>query len=62
MVSECLNSVKPTLIWKFWALTKRMMREYPEDITYGTPEFKQKVTKTYKSHRRVSDSETVVFN
>ena len=62
MVPECLNSVKPTLIWKFWARTERMMRAYREGITYGTPEFKEKVTKTYRSHRQVSDSETVVFN
>ncbi|RPA91713.1 hypothetical protein L873DRAFT_1838619 [Choiromyces venosus 120613-1] len=62
MVPECLNSVKPTLIWKFWARTERMMRAYHEGIAYGTPDFKEKVTKTYRSHRRVSDSQTVVYN
>jgi hypothetical protein len=62
MVPECLNSVKPTLIWKYWARTERMMRAYREGIAYGTPDFKEKVTKTYRSHRRVSDSETVVTN
>ena len=61
MVPDCLESVKPTLIWKFWAWTERMMRAYREGIAYGTPEFKQKVTKTYRSHRRVSDSQTVVL-
>ena len=61
MVPDCLESVKPTLIWKFWARTERMMRAYREGIAYGTPEFKDKVTKTYRSHRRVSDSQTVVL-
>ena len=62
MVPKYLNSVKTTLIWKFWARTERMMRAYREGIAYGTPDFKEKVTKTYRSHRRVSDSQTVVYN
>jgi len=62
MVPDCLESVKPTLIGKFWAQTERMMRAYHEGIAYGTPEFKEKVTETYRSHRRVSDSQTVVLS
>jgi len=59
MVPECLNSVKPTLIWKFWARTERLMRAYREGIAYGTSDFKEKVTKTYRSHCRVSNSQNV---
>jgi len=64
MVPECLNSVKPTLIWKFWAHTDRIMRVYLDGIAYSTPlaDFKEKVTKTYRSHHGVSDSQTVVYN
>jgi len=62
MVSEYLNSVKSTLIWKFWAPTERMMRAYREGTAYDTPDFKEKTTKTYRSHLRVSDSQTVVYN
>ena len=62
MVPECLNSVKPVLIWKFWARTERMMRAYREGYAYGTADFKEMVTKTYRSHRRVSNSQTIVYN
>ena len=62
MVPECLNSVKPTLIWKFWARTERMMRAYREGYAYGTADFKEMVTKIYRSHRRVSNSQTIVYN
>ena len=47
MVPECLNSVKPTLIWKYWARTERMMRVYREGIAYGTADLKENVNKTY---------------
>ena len=62
MVPECLNSVKPVLIWKFWTRTERMMRAYREGYAYGTADFKEMVTKTYRSHRRVSNSQTIVYN
>ena len=31
-------------------------------MVYQKPEFKEQVTKTYRSYCRVSDSETLVFN
>jgi len=62
MVPECLMSVKPILIWKFWARIERMMTAYREGSAYGTADFKEKVTKTYRSHRRVSDSQTILYN
>ena len=62
MVPVCLNSVKPILIWKFWARTERMMRAYREGYAYGTADFKEMVTKTYRSHRRVSNFQTIVYN
>jgi len=62
MVPKCLDSVKPIVIWMFWARTERMMRAYHESIAYGTSEFKENVTKAYRSHHRVSDSQTVILS
>ncbi|RPA95082.1 hypothetical protein L873DRAFT_1699311, partial [Choiromyces venosus 120613-1] len=62
MVPESLNSIKPILIWKFLVCTEKMMRVYHEGIRYGIHNFKEKITKTYRSHRRVSDSQTIVVN
>ena len=60
IVPEYLDLVKSILIWNFWAHTERM-RAYHEGITNGTPEFKEKVTKAYRSFNRVSDFQTVVL-
>jgi len=62
MVPECLNAVKPVLIRKFRAWTERIMRAYREGYAYGTADFNEMITKTYRSHCRVSNSQTTVYN
>jgi len=62
IVPECLNSVKSTVIVEYWARTERMMRAYREGSAYRSVDFKEKVTKTYRSHRRVSNSQTILSN
>ena len=62
MIPECLNSVKLILICKFWAQTEQMKKAFREGYAYGTADFKEMVTKTYRGHGIVSNSQTIVYN
>jgi len=62
IVPQSLNSVKSTVIREYWARTGRMMTAYREYSAYQSVDFKEKVTTTYRSHRRVSNSQTIFSN
>jgi hypothetical protein len=53
-VPEALESVKPSLIFKYWRRTQRIIQAYREGATFGDEEYRARV---YTSHRRVSQRE-----
>ncbi|KAA8904277.1 hypothetical protein FN846DRAFT_984801 [Sphaerosporella brunnea] len=53
-VPEALESVKPSLLFKYWRRTPRIIQAYREDVTFGDEEYKGRV---YTGHRRVLQRE-----
>lgn len=59
LIPDALESVDSKLIWKFSQRTERILNAYQQGIQYGSSEFTQAVKHTYRSHRRVSESQTI---
>jgi len=53
-MNEALESVKLSLIHKYWLRTQRIVEAYRTGAKFGDEEYKQKV---YTSHRRVRIAE-----
>jgi hypothetical protein len=51
VVPKALESVKPSLIFKYWRRTQRIIQAYRDGAVFGDKEYKERV---YKSHRRTS--------
>lgn len=51
VLPEALESVKPSLIFKHWRRTRRIIQAYRDGATFGDKQHKERV---YKSHRRFS--------
>jgi hypothetical protein len=51
VVPKALESVKPSLIFKYWRRTQRIIQAYREGAVFGDKQYKERV---YTSHRRVS--------
>ena len=56
LIPHALDSVPNTLICRFWRRSWRIMEAYRSGIAYGTPEFKNYLQPTYRSHRRIPES------
>ena len=50
VVPQALESVKGSLICKYWERTQRILQAYREGAIFGDADYRQKV---YRSHRRV---------
>ena len=53
VVPQALESVKGSLICKFWERTQRILKAYWEGAVFGDAAYTQQV---YRSHRRVHNS------
>jgi hypothetical protein len=52
-MKDALESVRPSLIFKYWARTQRITEAYRSGSIFGDEEYK----KVYKSHRRVHEGD-----
>ena len=60
VIPQALNSVSKRTIWRFYKKCQRTMDLYRDGITYGTSEFKDRIAKVRKSHRRIDTERRMV--
>ena len=57
VVPQALESVKGSLICKFWERTQRILKAHREGAVFGDEAYKQQV---YKSHRHVRERDGLI--